>query len=99
MEKLALLARLEAKPGKEKEVENFLKSALPLAEEETKTNTCFGLKLGPSTFGIFDTFEDEDGQSAHLNGKIAEALNGKADELLANPPRIEKVDLLAVKMP
>lgn len=74
-------------------------SRLSLAEQESKTNTWFGLKLGPSTFDIFDTFEDEDGRNAHLNGKIAEALNAKAGELLAGPPQIEKADLPAVKMP
>jgi quinol monooxygenase YgiN len=97
MVKLAILARLEAKPGKEKEVEDFLKNALPLAEKEDKTISWFGLKLGPSTFGIFDTFEDEGGRTAHLNGQIAAALMKNADKLLAEPPRIEKVELLAVK--
>jgi quinol monooxygenase YgiN len=97
MVKYALLARVEAKPGKEEAVEQFLKSALPLAEEEKDTISWYALKIGPSTFGIFDTFNDEEGREAHLNGKIAAALMQHADELLAVPPLIEKVELLAVK--
>jgi quinol monooxygenase YgiN len=97
MVKLALLARLEAKPGKEQEVADFIKSALPLAEQEPATVSWYALQLGPSTFGVFDTFESEDGRQAHLGGEIAKALMAKAPELLAQPPVIEKVDLLAVK--
>lgn len=97
MVKFALLARVEAKPGKEEAVENFLKSALPLAEDEKDTIEWFALKIGPSTFGIFDTFNDESGREAHLAGKIAAALMEHADELLSKPPVIEKVELLAVK--
>ena len=97
MEKFALMARLEAKPGKEQEVADFIKSALPLAEQETETISWYALQISPSTFGIFDTFENEDGRNAHLGGQIAAALMAKAPELLAIPPVIEKVDLLAVK--
>ncbi len=97
MVKYALLARVEAKPGKEDAVEQFLKSALPLAEEEKDTISWYALKIGPSTFGIFDTFNNEEGREAHLNGKIAAALMQHADDLLAKPPVIEKVELLAVK--
>ena|SRR6187402_1108564 len=97
MVKLALLARLEAKPGKEQEVADFIKSALPLAEQEPATVSWYALQLGPSTFGIFDTFETEEGRQAHLGGEIAKALMANAPELLAEPPIIEKVDLLAVK--
>ncbi|MDN3586132.1 antibiotic biosynthesis monooxygenase [Pedobacter aquatilis] len=97
MEKLALLARLEAKPGKEQQVADFIKSALPLAEAEPGTIRWYGLQLGPSTFGIFDTFDDEAGRDAHLAGEIAKALMANADELLTGPPVIEKVDLLVVK--
>jgi quinol monooxygenase YgiN len=97
MVKFALLATLEAKPGKEQEVADFIKSALPLAEQEPATVSWYALQLGPSTFGIFDTFEDEDGRNAHLGGQIAQALMAKAPELLAKDPVIEKVDLLAVK--
>ena len=74
MAKLALLARLEAKPGKEHELADFLKSALPLAQQEPGTLSWYALKIGPATFGIFDTFETEDGRQAHLNGPIAQAL-------------------------
>jgi quinol monooxygenase YgiN len=96
--KVALLARLEAKAGKETEVENFLRSALPLAQQEAGTTTWFALKLGPSTFGIFDTFAGEEGRQAHLTGPIAAALMAKAGELLSTPPVIEKVDILASKL-
>ncbi len=97
MEKLALLARLEAKPGKEQQVADFIKNALPLAEAEPGTVRWYALQIGPSTFGIFDTFADEVGRDAHLGGEIAKALMAHADELLTVPPVIEKVDLLAVK--
>ena len=97
MVKLALLARLEAKPGKEAEVEAFLKGALPLAQAEADTAQWYALKLGPSSFGIFDTFEAEEGRQAHLNGPIAAALMANAAELLSVPPVIEQVELLAVK--
>jgi quinol monooxygenase YgiN len=98
MVKYAIVARVEAKPGKEDAVEQFLKSALSLAEDEIDTISWYALKIGPSTFGIFDTFNDEAGREAHLNGKIAAALMQHADELLAKPPVIEKVELLAVKV-
>jgi len=96
--KLALLVRLEAKPSKEVELEHFLKTGLSIAQEEPGTTTWFALKLGPSTFGIFDTFVDEGGREAHLSGRLAAALMQKAPELLAQPPTIEKVDLLAAKL-
>ena len=97
MEKFAILARVEAKHGKEKEVLEFLRSALPLAESEPGTIRWNALQLGPSTFGIFDTFESEDGRKDHLNGPIAAALMANASALLATAPIIEMVDLLAVK--
>jgi quinol monooxygenase YgiN len=97
MEKFSILARLEAKPGKEKEVLEFLKSALPLAEGEPGTIRWYALQIGPSTFGIFDTFETEEGREAHLNGPIAAALMANASSLLAKDPILEKVDLLAIK--
>ncbi|CAE6805032.1 putative quinol monooxygenase [Paraburkholderia haematera] len=99
MVKLALYVRLEAKPGKEKDVEAFLLSGLPLVEEEPATTAWFGLKLGASTYGIFDAFPDEAGREAHLNGKVAAALMAKAGELFATPPSIQKVDVLASKLP
>src|SRR5580698_3813651 len=97
MVKLALLVRLEAKPGKEKELETFVSSALPLAQNEPGTIHWFALRIGPSTYGIFDTFEKEEGRNTHLNGPIAAALVAKASELLSKPPVIEQVELLAVK--
>jgi quinol monooxygenase YgiN len=97
MDRFALLALLEAKPGKEQEVEEFLKSAQPLAAREPGTTTWYALKLGPNKFGIFDTFKQEEGRDAHLNGEIAKALMAKAGELLAKPPQIEKLDILAAK--
>jgi quinol monooxygenase YgiN len=95
---VGVLARLEAKPGKEEEVANFLARALPLAQQEEATTAWFAIRLGPSTFGIFDVFPDEAGRDAHLTGPIATALMGKADELLSQPPTIEQVDLLASKL-
>lgn len=99
MVKVALFVRLEAKPGKEKEVENFLLSGLPIVQAEPSTTVWFGLRLGPSTFGIFDAFPDEAGREAHLSGRVAAALMAKAGELLVRPPSIEKVDVLAAKLP
>ena len=99
MVKVALFVRLEAKPGKEKDVEAFLISGLPLVLAEPATTAWFGIRLGPSTFGIFDAFPDEAGRQAHLSGAVAAALMAKASELLAVPPSIEKVDILAAKLP
>ena len=99
MVKVALFVRLEAKPGKEKEVENFLVSGLPIVNEEPDTTAWFGIRLGPSTFGIFDAFPDEAGRQAHLSGKVAAALMEKAGELFSEPPSIENVDVLEAKLP
>jgi len=99
MVKVALLVRLEAKAGKEAEVEKFLNGGLSIVEEEPATITWYALKLGPSTFGIFDTFPDENGRQAHLSGKVAAALMAKASELLSQPPQIEQVEILAAKLP
>ena len=96
---VGLLVRLEAKAGKEAEVENFLKSGLALVQEEPDTTSWFAIRMGPSTFGIFDAFPDDSGRQAHLNGRVAAALMAKASELLAQPPTIEKVDVLAAKLP
>ena len=97
MEKFALLVRLEAKAGKEKELSDFIQSALPLALAESFTIKWYALKIGPATFGIFDSFENEEGRKSHLGGRIAEALMKNAPNLLASNPVIEQVDLLAVK--
>ena len=97
MHKLALLAILEAKPGKEGEVSGFLQSALPLAAQENQTVSWFAFRIGSSRFGIFDTFSDEAGRNAHLNGEIAKALFAKAEDLLAAPPQIEQLEILVAK--
>jgi len=94
----ALLARLEAKPGKEGAVQDLLVSALALANQEARTTVWFALKLGPSTFGVFDAFADEAGRQAHLEGAIAQALMANAPTLLSEPPRIDPVDVLAAKL-
>jgi len=99
MVKKALFVMLEAKPGKEKEVEQFLNGGLPIVQEEPATIAWFAIRIGPSTFGIFDVFPDEAGRQAHLTGRVAAALMAKAPELLAKPPSIEKVDVLAAKLP
>lgn len=97
MVKAALLVRLEAKPGKEADVEQFLRSGLSIVEGEPATIDWFAIKIGPSTFGIFDTFPDEAGRQAHLSGQVAAALMAKAPELFSKSPTIEKVDVLAAK--
>jgi quinol monooxygenase YgiN len=99
MVKVALLVRLQAKPGKETTVARFLEDALAMANQEADTPVWFAMRLGPSTFGIFDAFADEAGRSAHLSGPIAAALMANASELLAEPPQIEYVDVLAAKLP
>jgi quinol monooxygenase YgiN len=99
MTKCSLYVHLEAKPGKEQEVADFLVSALPLVNQEPDTTAWFALKMGPSTFGIFDAFPNEQGREAHLNGAVAKALMAKASELLAKSPEIHKVDVLADKLP
>ncbi|MGH2510205.1 MAG: putative quinol monooxygenase [Ktedonobacteraceae bacterium] len=99
MTTVGLFVRLEAKPGKEETVASFLRGALPLAQEEPGTTAWFALRFGPSTFGIFDAAPDENGRNAHLAGRIAAALMAQAAELFAEPPSIEKVDILADKLP
>src|SRR6266849_2920263 len=99
MVKVALFVRLEAKPGKEADVEKFLRGGLAVVEQEPATTAWFAVRFGPSTFGIFDAFPDEAGRQAHLSGRVAAALMQKAGELLAQPPAIEKVDVLAAKLP
>jgi quinol monooxygenase YgiN len=97
MGKLAIWAQLEAKPGKENDVEQFLKSARPLAEREAGTISWYAIKMGSGKYGIFDTFADENGRNAHLNGEIAKALFAKAEDLFAKPPEIAKPEILASK--
>jgi quinol monooxygenase YgiN len=97
MVKKALWAELNAKPGKEKELEDFLKSAQQLAEREKDTVSWYAVKMGPANFGIFDTFADDAGRQAHLNGDIAKALMSKGKELLANDPKIHQIEIIASK--
>jgi len=99
MVKVGLYVRLEAKSGKEADVEAFLRSGLALVEQEPGTTAWFAIRMGASTFGIFDAFPDEAGRQAHLAGRVAAALMAKAPELLAKPPNIEKIDVLADKLP
>lgn len=99
MEKFGLFVRLEAKTGKENEVAQFLRSALPLVQAEPGTIAWYAIRLGPSTFGIFDTFKEESGRQAHLTGKVAEALFAKAADLFSQTPVVEKLDVLAEKLP
>lgn len=98
MNKLGILATLQARPGKEAEVEQFLRSASPLVEAETMTTAWFAFKVAPATFGIFDTFKDEDGRNAHVNGEIAKALFARAEELFVSHPDIKPVDIVAEKL-
>jgi len=99
MTKVALFVRLDAKPGKEADVESFLRGGLPIVQAEPATTAWFALRFGPSSFAIFDAFPDDAGRQAHLSGRVAAALMAKAPDLLAKAPSIEKVDVLAVKLP
>jgi quinol monooxygenase YgiN len=96
---VALFARLEAKTGKEREVEQFLQKGLAMANDEAKTPIWFALRLGPTTFGVFDAFADDSGRQSHLNGPIARALMGVAPELFSKPPAIEAIEVLGAKLP
>lgn len=98
MVEVGLIVRLEAKPGKEGELAAFLRGALPLVEEEPQTVLWLGVQEGPSSFAIFDAFRDEEGRQAHLGGAVAAALKARAGDLLARPPEIERVDVLAAKL-
>jgi quinol monooxygenase YgiN len=96
--KLGLFVRLESKPGKEAEVEKFLLGGLSLVQQEPGTTVWFALRLGQSTFGIFDAFANETGRQAHLAGKVAEALFAQAPELFSQAPTVEKLEVLASKL-
>lgn len=98
MPKLSLYVPLKAKPGKEADLEAFLKQGAALAQAEPATVTWYAIKEGPGQYAVFDTFNDEAGREAHLNGEIAKALMAHADELLAEPPKIFKIDILASKL-
>ena len=95
----ALFVRLEAKPGKENEVAKFLRDGQSLVQQESATTAWFGIQLGPTSFAIFDAFPDDAGRDAHLSGKVAKALMEKTPELLAQPPKVEKAEVLADKLP
>jgi quinol monooxygenase YgiN len=95
----ALFVKLEAKPGKENEVAKFLRDGQGLVAQEPATTAWFGIRLSATTFAIFDAFPDDAGRDAHLSGKVAKALMEKAPELLAEPPKIEKADVLADRLP
>ena len=99
MVSVGLLVRLEAKPGKEADVSRLLQGGLPLVQAEPATTAWFAIRMGPTTFGIFDAFPDDAGRQAHLAGRLAAALLAKAPELLAKAPTIEQVDVLAAKLP
>ena len=99
MVSLGLFVRLEAKPGKEDAVAAFLSQGLQMANDEPRTVLWFALRLGPSTFGVFDAFHDEKGRQAHLDGPIAKALMANASELLSEPPSIERTEILGAKLP
>ena len=98
MYSVALFARLEAKSGKEAAVAQFLKQGLAMANAEATTPLWFALRLGPTTFGVFDAFTDDNGRQAHLNGPIAKALMGVAADLFAEPPTIESIEILGAKL-
>lgn len=98
MVRVALYVHMEAQPGKETEVENLLRAGLSIVQEEPATTAWFALRIGPSTFGIFDAFPDDAGRQAHLSGRVAQALEDKASELFAKPPTIERIDVIAAKL-
>jgi len=99
MVKVGLLVLLTAKPGKEADVERFLEGGLSMVQEEPPTTAWFAIRLGKSTFGIFDVFPDESGRQAHLAGRLVAALKEKASELLDAEPTIERVEVIAAKLP
>ena len=93
----AIWVMLKAKPGKEADVEAFLKQGASMSNDEAQTVTWYGVKMGPGVYGVFDTFEDEAGRDAHMNGEIAKALMANASELFSNEIKIEKMDILGSK--
>lgn len=99
MVNVGLWVKMEARPGKEDEVDAFLKGAQPIVDGEPATIAWFAVRLSASTFGIFDVFPDDAGRDAHLSGQVAAALMAKAEELFSTPPTIEKIDVLASKLP
>jgi quinol monooxygenase YgiN len=96
---VGLLVRFQAKPGKEAAVVDFLDGVMPLIRDESATTALFGVRFGPSEFGIFNAFRDDAGRQAHEAGQAAAALFGRADELFASPPTVEPIDIIAAKLP
>ncbi len=92
-----VLALLQAKPGKGEDLGKFLEGGRDLAAAEPGTVTWYAFKISDTAYGIFDTFDDDAGRQAHLNGQIPAALGQVADELLASAPDIRTVDVVAVK--
>ena len=97
MAKQAIWVMLKAKPGKEQEIEAFLKQGAQMSADESQTVTWYGVEMGPGVYGVFDTFNDEAGRDAHMNGEIAKALMAQAPDLFSNEFRIEKMEILAAK--
>ena len=95
----ALYVQLEAKPGKEQEVASLLSSARTMVNDEPDTTAWFAIRMGPRTFGIFDAFMNERGREAHLQGKLASQIMSKASQLFVNTPEIQRVEVLADKLP
>lgn len=99
MVSVGLVIRLHAKPGQESAVADLLASAMPIIQQEPKTTALLMVRFGPSEFGIVNAFPDEPGRQAHMTGHAAEALFSRADELFAEPPAVEPIDILAAKLP
>src|ERR1700735_3493425 len=97
MNKFGILAMLQARPGKERDVEEFLSLATPLVAAEVGTTAWFAFKIGPATFGLFDKFGNEEGRSAHVSGEVAKALFARAEELFVTRPQVQMVDIVAEK--
>jgi quinol monooxygenase YgiN len=96
---VGLLVTLEAKPGREADVQRFLEGGLALVNEEPETTAWFAIRMGPTSYGIFDVFPSDAGRQAHLQGRVAEALMAQAADLFASPPDIQPIDVLAAKLP
>jgi quinol monooxygenase YgiN len=95
--KLGILALLKAKPGKGDDLADFLRSGREIAAREEGTVTWYAFKVDDETYGIFDTFESEEGRQAHLNGDIPKALGQVGPDLLGSDPDIRTIEILAVK--
>lgn len=94
-----LLVRLDVKSGKDADVETFFRAALPMIQQETNTRAWFAIRFGKSEYGIFDVFESEEAREEHLSGSVAKILTQQINTLFSEPPKIERVDILARKLP